>query len=83
MSRQKRYLQALRTSDVETRLGQFKRRERTCPFCGRRFETFEEKETDVAIGSTMTRLVCEEFKTVADLSFTIKAASYVRHQLRE
>jgi uncharacterized LabA/DUF88 family protein len=123
VSRQKRYLQALRTSGVETRLGQFKRRERTCPICGRRFETFEEKETDVAIGSTMTRLVCEdacdilvlvtgdtdlvpalrtarecdpgktlavlfpyrranaELKAAADLSFTIKAASYARHQL--
>ena len=54
------YLEALRATGVETRLGQFKRRQRTCPFCGRRFVTFEEKETDVAIGATMTRLVCDD-----------------------
>jgi uncharacterized LabA/DUF88 family protein len=58
--RQMRYLEALRATGVETRLGQFKRRERTCPPCGRRFVTFEEKETDVAIGTTLTRLVCDD-----------------------
>ena len=58
--RQMRYLEALRTTGVETRLGQFKRRERTCPWCGRRFVTFEEKETDVAIGTVLTRLVCDD-----------------------
>ena len=60
MRRQMRYLEALRATGVETRLGQFKRRERTCPLCGRRFVTFEEKETDVAIGTTLTRLVCDD-----------------------
>jgi len=54
------YLRALRATGVETRLGQFKRRERTCPFCGRRLAAFEEKETDVAIGAAMTRLVCDD-----------------------
>ena len=58
--RQMRYLEALRATGVETRLGQFKRRERTCPQCGRRFVTFEEKETDVAIGATLTRLICDD-----------------------
>ena len=58
--RQMRYLEALRATGVETRLGQFKRRERTCPQCGRRFATFEEKETDVAIGATLTRLICDD-----------------------
>ena len=57
---QMRYLEALRATGVETRLGQFKRRERTCPLCGRGFVTFEEKETDVAIGTTLTRLVCDD-----------------------
>ncbi len=121
--RQSRYLEALRATGVETRLGQFKRRERMCPLCGRRFATYEEKETDVAIGATMVRLVCDdacdtvvlvtgdtdlvpavttardrdpaktlavlfpyrranaELKRVADAAFTIKAGSYVRHQL--
>ena len=60
MRRQMRYLEALRATGVETRLGQFKRREQTCPQCGRRFVTFEEKETDVAIGTTLTRLVCDD-----------------------
>jgi len=58
--RQMRYLAALRKTGVETRLGQFKRRQRTCPLCGRRFSTFEEKETDVAIGVALTRLVCDD-----------------------
>jgi uncharacterized LabA/DUF88 family protein len=58
--RRQAYLEALRATGVETRLGQFKRRQRTCPFCGHRFATFEEKETDVAIGATMTRLVCDD-----------------------
>ena len=58
--RQMRYLEALRATGVETRLGQFKRRERTCPLCRRGFFTFEEKETDVAIGATLTRLVCDD-----------------------
>ena len=58
--RQMRYLEALRATGVETRLGQFKRRERMCPQCGCCFATFEEKETDVAIGTTLTRLVCDD-----------------------
>ena len=60
MRRQMRYLEALRATGAETRLGQFKRRERTCALCGRRFATFEEKETDVAIGTALTRLVCDD-----------------------
>jgi hypothetical protein len=60
VARQLRYLSALSATGVETRLGQFKRRVRVCPCCGRHFATFEEKETDVAIGTTMTSLICAD-----------------------
>jgi len=60
VARQLEYLSALSATGVETRLGQFKRRTRVCPSCGSRFIAYEEKETDVAIGTHMTGLVCAD-----------------------
>jgi hypothetical protein len=117
------YIDALSATGVEVRLGQFKRRTRTCPSCGDRIVTFEEKETDVAIGTTMAAMVCADecdtvvlvtgdtdllpairvarerrgdtclaalfplgrfnaqLQTAVDLSWTLRAATYVTHQL--
>jgi uncharacterized LabA/DUF88 family protein len=44
------HLQALRGTGVHLHIADFKRKTRSCPFCGRRNDQFEEKETDVALG---------------------------------
>ena len=117
------YLDALAATGVELRLGQFKRRTRTCPSCGRPIVAFEEKETDVAIGTTMAAMVCDDecdtvvlvtgdtdllpaihvsrerradkclaaifplgrfnaqLQAAVDFSWTLKAATYIAHQL--
>ena len=118
-----RYLDAPAATGVELRLGQFKRRTRTCPSCGQPIVAFEEKETDVAIGTTMAAMVCDnecdtvvlvtgdtdllpairvarerrgekclaalfplgrfnaQLQAAVDFSWTLKAATYIAHQL--
>ena len=58
VARQLAYFADLEASGVHLRLGQFKAVSLVCPGCGRAFTGWEEKETDVAIGSRLLESVC-------------------------
>jgi uncharacterized LabA/DUF88 family protein len=45
-----KHLEALRGVGIHLHVADFKRKDLTCPHCGRGIERFEEKETDVALG---------------------------------
>jgi uncharacterized LabA/DUF88 family protein len=60
VARQIAYFSALEATGVQVHLGQFKATGRTCPLCHRRFDAWEEKETDVAIGARLLELVCRD-----------------------
>lgn len=47
--RHKLFIRAQEHEGVSIVYGQFKRKDRTCRLCGRTFQTFEEKQTDVNI----------------------------------
>lgn len=51
------YTRCLTATAVTAHLGRFKRKSGTCPHCGRDYTTHEEKETDVAIASTLFEVV--------------------------
>jgi uncharacterized LabA/DUF88 family protein len=46
----KGYLEALHSTGVHLHIATFKRKDLTCPYCGKTIERHEEKETDVALG---------------------------------
>ncbi|MFA6076412.1 MAG: NYN domain-containing protein [Negativicutes bacterium] len=48
-ARHKIYVKALETTAVKTVLGKFTKKEKRCRLCGKTFETYEEKHTDVNI----------------------------------
>ena len=54
------YFSALEKTQVQVHLGQFKARTLRCPRCHGEFTRWEEKETDVAIGTRLVELVCLE-----------------------
>lgn len=58
VARQVDYFAALQSTGVHVELGQFKPRTAVCPGCGARFVRWEEKETDVAIGTRLAELAC-------------------------
>ena len=64
-----RYLDALQATGVETVLGQFKRREVRCPYCGQARDRWEEKQTDVGTALRLLKLVaagaCERVLVVS------------------
>ena len=60
VARQLAYFAELEASGVRLRLGQFKARSSACPHCGRAVTSWEEKETDVAIGSVLLESVCRD-----------------------
>jgi len=49
LSRHKIYVEALRLAGVEAVFGAFRRKDRRCRVCNKRYLTFEEKRTDVNI----------------------------------
>ncbi len=53
------YIKALETVNVKTVYGQFKRRSKVCPVCGRKYWTHEEKKTDVNIAIHLFKLSIE------------------------
>ena len=44
------YINALETADIKTILGEFKKKSIRCRQCGKLFQTFVEKQTDMSIG---------------------------------
>ncbi len=54
------YFSALEASGARVLLGQFKARALRCPLCGRRYVRWEEKETDVAIGTRLLELLARD-----------------------
>lgn len=83
-NRHKLYIRALRFAGVEVVLGKFKIVTRNCRACGNKFQTFEEKETDVNIAVNMVKLaLMDEFDKAllfsgdSDLVPAIKAVKSV------
>jgi len=60
LSRHRTYIRALETRGVHVVYGEFKRRDRTCRLCHQRYQTFEEKQTDVNIAIHLFRLSVED-----------------------
>jgi len=54
------YFSALEASGASVHLGQFKARTLRCPLCGRKYVRWEEKETDVAIGTRLLELLARD-----------------------
>ena len=49
LSRHKTYVAALRLVNIEVVFGAFRRKDRLCRICNKKYPTFEEKQTDVNI----------------------------------
>lgn len=60
VARHKVFIKALESTGVEMVYGKFKDRDRTCPKCGARYKSREEKQTDVSIALTLFRLAYEK-----------------------
>lgn len=83
--RHKAYIRALRFVGIDVVLGKFKQVTRNCRgSCGQRFQTFEEKETDVNIAVTMLKLAMQDqfdsallFSGDSDLVPAVKAVKEV------
>jgi hypothetical protein len=72
-ARQRTYLDALRTCQrVRIHEGRFQSKHVTCHACGMSWESFEEKETDVAIAS---RLLVDAATNAMDVALPISADS--------
>jgi len=60
IQRHKKYIAALEATGVETILGKFKWKERKCRKCRQKYETYEEKQTDVNIAIEIFRASMED-----------------------
>jgi uncharacterized LabA/DUF88 family protein len=58
--RHRTYVRALEATGVEVVLGEFKRKTRRCRQCGKNYDTFEEKETDVNIALRVLELAAQD-----------------------
>ena len=58
VQRHTNYIDCLKDTGVIVHLGQFKEKDAGCKQCGARWKRPEEKETDVAIATTLLELVC-------------------------
>jgi len=79
IDRHQKYLSCLRDSGIIVELGRFKEKDVLCKKCGGTFLKHEEKETDVAIGVTLSRLLFKDECEIAvimsgdtDLSAAVK-----------
>ena len=70
VSRHREYVAALRSTGVEVVLGNFKRKPRQCLNCLARWDSHEEKETDVNIA---VQLVADAFRDVFDVAYVLSA----------
>jgi uncharacterized LabA/DUF88 family protein len=60
VKKHRNYIKALETVNVRPIYGQFKRREKKCPKCKRKYWTHEEKQTDVNIAINLFKLSIED-----------------------
>jgi len=60
VARQVACFSALQAAGVDVHLGQFKAKTLACPLCGRRYLAWEEKESDVAIGTRLLELLIRD-----------------------
>jgi len=60
INRHQKYISCLRDSGIIVELGRFKEKEVLCKKCGCIFLKHEEKETDVAIGVTLSKLLFKD-----------------------
>jgi uncharacterized LabA/DUF88 family protein len=70
VARHRDYIAALQSTGVEIVLGNFKRKPRVCLNCHARWDSHEEKETDVNIA---VQLVADAFRDVYDVAYVISA----------
>lgn len=67
--RHKRYIRALELLGVEVAKGRFKKQIKTCPKCGVKYKSWEEKRTDVNIAVSMVKgAVLDEYDTALLIS---------------
>ena len=83
------YIDCLLATGVRVELGHFKPKRVLCPVCGLRIVRYEEKETDVAIGTRLLELAvsgeCDAIVIVSgdsDLAPALRAARRCRARLR-
>lgn len=60
MSRHKTYIKALQLQKIEIVYGEFRRVDKTCPLCSKKYSTFEEKRTDVNIAIHLFSLAIQD-----------------------
>jgi uncharacterized LabA/DUF88 family protein len=70
VARHRDYVAALESTVVEVVLGNFKRKQRECSNCHARWDSHEEKETDVNIA---VQLVADAFRDVFDVAYVLSA----------
>jgi len=70
VARHRQYIAALKVTGVEVVLGNFKRKPRQCNKCNARWDSHEEKETDVNIA---VRLVADAFRDQYDVAYVLSA----------
>jgi uncharacterized LabA/DUF88 family protein len=79
------YAAALQASGVKIHLSQFKRKQVTCPHCNQVFVRHEEKETDVAIATSLLEVVvtaeCETVVLVTGDTDLVPAVKSVKRLL--
>lgn len=56
----KTYIKALQSEGIEIVFGEFKRKDKNCTLCKRRYRSFEEKQTDVNIALNLFRLALQD-----------------------
>ncbi len=76
------YIECLRATGVQVRLGRFKKRFRSCPHCSKEILSHEEKETDVAIGVKLAELcwrdLCDSAALITGDSDLVPAITSVK-----
>jgi uncharacterized LabA/DUF88 family protein len=70
VARHRQYVRALESTDVKVVLGNFKRKPRVCRSCNARWDSHEEKETDVNIA---VHLVADAFRDLFDVAYVLPA----------
>ena len=63
--RHETYLSCLRSTGIQVELGRFKEKDAFCPNCRTSFLRHEEKETDVAIGTTLLEILLTDACDIA------------------
>ena len=81
--RHRLYIEARATTGVITTLGRFSKKEKRCPLCNRRFETYEEKHTDVNIAiDLISEALCDRYDRAVIISGDNDMLTAYEHVLR-